>query len=313
MKQLREQGARFLLLKPSLNRSYRPCNPGVVRTRDGYFVICRMVKYAPKPQRLHSPHSDHLITTKNVIMRLTRQLDVLDERPLVIDDAPLRRSAVRGLEDCRPFDVRGQRFLLCASGDRHPSGYIHQSLCRLDDDGRVASHRPLTGPFDDRHQKNWLPFARGAIVRAIYGYDPFTVLRLDLNSGRYRVDRTVRNRFGGANWRGSAGPLRLPGTTRLLILVHEVSERDVARQTRGLVYLHRFVECDSAFKVTRISDPFVFLHHGIEFACGMALAHDRRHLIIGLGIEDVSACLCIASLERVEGILSSGPGLAVSF
>jgi hypothetical protein len=231
-------------------------------------------------------------------MRLTRHFDVLDERPLVIDEAPLRQSAVRGLEDCRPFHVRGARFILCASGDRHPSGFIHQSLCRLDDDGRVISHRPLIGPFDDRHQKNWLPFARGGTVRAIYGYDPFTVLRLDLDCGRYRVEKSVANPFAGGNWRGSAGPVGRPRTDKLLILVHEV-----LRRGRGLLYVSRFLECDRRFELTRVSDPFVFLHRGIEFPCGMVLSHDQRSLVIGLGIEDVSAYLCVVPLDRVESML----------
>jgi hypothetical protein len=270
-----------------------------MQTREGYFVICRAVRYQKKPARCRSTHANHLITTRNVILGLTKTLTVVDEQSLVIDEPPPRQSAVTGLEDCRPFEHRGRRFLLCATGDRHPSGFIHQSLCLVDGDGRVAAHQPLTGSFDDRHQKNWLPFVSRDRVRAVYGYDPLTVLRLDIDNGRYGVDLTAANPFGGRNWRGSGGPVSLPGSRKLLILVHEVLERP-----NGLLYVHRFVECDRRFNVRRVSRPFVFAHRGIEFACGMTLSHDRRRLIVGLGIEDVSAYLCLVGIDAVERSLS---------
>jgi hypothetical protein len=35
----------------------------------------------------------------------------------------------------------------------------------------------------------------------------------------------------------------------------------------------------------------------------MTLAHDRRTLVIGLGLEDVSAYLCLISVDRIEKML----------
>jgi hypothetical protein len=295
---------RFLRLQPSLAPRYRPCNPSILKTPEGYLVSCRAVSYTRLPHRRND--EDHTIRSRNVLMRLDRDFAVLDERPVVITKPPLRRSAFQGLEDIRLFEIDGTRFAFCATADRHPSGNIHLSICRLRPDGRIAAHRPLVGPFDDRPQKNWLPFVdRRGVLRAIYAYEPLTIVRVCVRSGRYHVETKVAHPLTAAHWRGSAGPISIPGSDRLLILVHEVRVRDRnGREER--VYLHRFVECDRKFSLTRVSRPFVFAHRGIEFACGMALGHDGASLVIGLGMEDVSAYLCQISLCRVDQMLGKG-------
>jgi hypothetical protein len=262
------------------------------------------VHFAQRQGESLGAEAEAVIRSRNVLMRLSRDLETVDERPVIHDEPPLRETAIQGLEDCRLFDVQGTLFFLCATADRHPSGHIHLSICRLEPDGRVVSHRPLIGPFDDRPQKNWLPFVDSdGTVRAIYGYAPLTVVRLDVESGGYAVEAEVKHSRRAKAWRGSAGPVSIPGGDRLLMLVHEVSVSEGPEGHPERIYLHRFIECDASFALTRVSRPFVFAHDGIEFACGMALAHDGRTLVIGFGIEDSSAYLCEVSLDRVESML----------
>ena len=155
---------------------FLPCNPSILRTTDGYLVNCRGVKFEHGPDSHRGDGAAVRIRSRNVILQLSTDLQVIGERPVILDEPPLRETDIQGLEDCRLFDVDGRLFVLCATADRHPSGHVHVSICRLDSDGRVAVHRPLLGPFDDRPQKNWLPFVdRDGTVRAIYGYDPLTV------------------------------------------------------------------------------------------------------------------------------------------
>jgi hypothetical protein len=262
------------------------------------------VNYVQRQPYYYCGDTDDIIRTRNVLMRLDEHFTPLDEQPLTIDEPPLRESAIQGLEDCRLFEIEGTRFFFCVTADRHPSGQIHLSICRLDPDGRVAAHHPLVGRFDDRPQKNWLPFVDGGGgVHAIYGYDPFTVVRVSADSGRYEVETEVPHQWNTAGWRGSAGPVSLPDSDRLLMLVHEVPFKPRPDLHRQRVYLQRFVECDRRFSLTRVSRPFVFAHQGIEFPCGMTLSHDSAHLVIGLGIEDERAYLCRISLDRVESML----------
>ena len=128
-------------------------------------------------------------------------------------------------------------------------------------------------------------------------------VRIDVESGRYEVEAEVAHSRRARRWRGSAGPISTPDSDRFLLLVHEVIVQPDPHANGRRVYLHRFIECDASFALTRVSRPFVFAHHGIEFACGLTLTHDGRRLVIGLGIEDSSAYLCEVSLERVESML----------
>lgn len=295
--------ARLVPIRPSIPTPFVPCNPSILRTSDGYLVNCRGVDIKRRRTRRRG-EDEVVIRSRNVLMRFSRELELLDQYPLVIDEPPLRETSIQGLEDCRLFEIDGAIFFLCATADRHPSGHIHLSVCRLERDGRVSAHRPLVGAFDDRPQKNWLPFvdADGA-VRAIYGYAPLTVLRLDVRSGRYEVDIQVRHRRRARTWRGSAGPVSIPDSDRRLMLVHDVIIGKGPGGRSKRTYRHRFIECDAGFSLTRASRPFVFTHEGIEFACGMTLSHDRRDVVIGLGIRDKRAYLCQVSLGDVEGML----------
>ena len=297
-------GVRFQRLQPSTHWRYKPCNPALLQTSEGYLVVCRTVSFSSRRRRSAPGDAVEVIRTRNVLMRLASDFTVIEERAMTIDEPPLRREPIQGLEDCRLFEIDRTRYVTCTTADRHPSGHLHMSICRIEDDGRIAAHRPLVGPFDGRTQKNWLPFAtRGGKLRAIYQYDPLTVVRICVQSGRYELDIEVPHRWNASGWRGSAGPIRIPGSRRMLILVHEIVPVEAADPRRQRIYVHRFIECDARFALTRVSPPFVFAHYGIEFPCGMALTHEGHELVIGLGMGDDSAYLCRMSLATVENLL----------
>jgi hypothetical protein len=234
---------------------------------------------------------------------------VLDERELVMSDRadpPLRETAVRGLEDCRLFEADGALFAMCTTTDRHPSGHVHQSVCRLDETGRVVAHRPLVGPFDQATQKNWLPFVGpDGQACALCRYDPLTVVRISLDTGQYTVDREVRHDWNAGRWRGSAGPMPWPDgrPDRQVVLVHEVVYRQGPDAVWERIYTHRFFEYDAASRITRLSRPFVFVHKGVEFACGLSASWDRQAVIVTFGVEDAAAYLCRMPLARLEALL----------
>lgn len=303
------QPAQFLRLQPAVPDQYRPCNPSLLRTRDGYLVLARTVNYTQRRLRYASHDDDGVFRTRNVLLELDAEFRVASQRDLVLPDAPLRAAAVQGLEDCRLFEADGRLLALCTTADRHPSGRVHLSLIAIDPDGSVSTHRPLVGPCDDRTQKNWLPFTRSdGTIGAVYGYDPLTLVRIEPRTGQYAVDAIVANPFDGASWRGSAGPVcwHTPAGRRRLLLVHESVAREGPDGVLERVYLHRFLECDDGFAPTRVSAPFVFAHHGVEFACGMLYRREAGDLVIGLGIEDRDAYLCRIDVAVIERLLAAG-------
>jgi hypothetical protein len=300
-------GVRFLPIRPAMDANFHACNPSLTPTDDGYVVVCRTVNYEQRRLNYRSADADHVLRTRNVLMRMALDFSVLDQHEITLDEMPLRDSRIRGLEDCRLVSVDGQMVLTCCTMDRHPAGGPRQSVCRLDSTGRVTQHRPLVGPLDGTAQKNWLPFVgdRGQLL-AIHSYDPLTLLAIDPDTGVYTIEREVLSPVNGSQWRGSAGPVRWPRRgIEWLVLVHEVVHRIGADGGYERIYLHRFAAYAEDFTLLRLSRPFVFAHKGVEFACGMAIAHDAAHLVIGLGMEDREAYMARLDLARVEQLLEA--------
>jgi hypothetical protein len=301
------RGCQFLRLRPHLTEPYVPCNPSILLGPDGYLVNCRAVNYRQHRLRYRPMDQDGIYRTTNVLMTLDRSFHVVAESQIISNEPPARETKVRGFEDVRLFECGDTLMMLCATTDRHPSGHVHQSLCHLDAQGRVIRHLPLIGAFDDRAQKNWLPYAAPDGVRAIYGYDPLTILTLDVDRGSYRVERLVDSPMDARRWRGSAGPIFWPEPARgrRVVLVHEAVHREGADGVRERVYVHRAVEYDALFRLTRFSKPFVFAHHGVEFACGMITSWEGD-VLVTVGIEDREAYVCRIPAGRFNAMLDEG-------
>ena len=307
------RGCQFLPLRPRLAEPCRPCNPSILQSPDGYLVNCRAVNYQQRRLHYRPLDEDGIYRTTNVLMTLDRSFRVVEERPVVADEPPARDTKVRGFEDVRLFQSGDRLMMLCATTDRHPSGRVHQSLCHLDPRGRIVRHLPLIGAFDDRPQKNWLPYADPEGVHAVYGYNPFTLLTLDMGVGSYRVELVVNSPVDARRWRGSAGPILWPGSARgrRVLLVHDGVRRQGADGVWERVYVHRAVEYDGAFCPTRISKPFVFAHHGVEFACGMITSWEGD-VLVTVGVEDREAYICRIPAGRFDEMLDENNDLLAS-
>jgi hypothetical protein len=283
-------------LQPALPAAYLPCNPSILRTADGYVVNVRAVSYRIDAYQRYSPtEPDRVLRTRNYLLRIDRDLGFLGQQEIEHSVPAVREHLVQGLEDCRL--VAGPRGMAatCTTTQYHPAGAVRISWLELGED-RVERHVPLSGHGDQRVQKNWLPFVEAnGELRAVYGFEPLVVLAIDPVTGR--VEPVVERRQGRNfhHWRGSAGPVDLPaavGGGRLL-MVHEV-----AWQGRRY-YLHRFVRVDADWTIDRVSEPFYFHQPGIEFACGMCLAHGDRELLVTYGVEDREAYLARLPLSDV--------------
>src|SRR5204862_471745 len=96
-------------------------------------------------------------------------------------------------------------------------------------------------------------------------------------------------------FRGSTPPIEFD--EGYLLLVHE----HVDNGQRN--YMHRFLFLDKDFNIKKMSLPFIFMHKGIEYCCGMTIDHTEKNLIMGLGIEDREAYLFITDLDTVRTLL----------
>jgi glycosyltransferase involved in cell wall biosynthesis len=294
-----------IAIRPSLPPPYRPCNPSILRTDDGYRLNCRGVSYQIDDGQAYTAlEPDGILRTRNMLMRLDRALKLVDEREIVAEIPPIRPSVVQGLEDCRLFRAGGRFGLTCTSHQFHPADYVRMSVVTLSDSGDLRHHAPITGYHDELTQKNWLPFAdpQSEDLLAIYSYEPFVVVRIDPETGSCVpiVERPQGRNFD--LFRGSAGPIDLPeelGGGRLVI-VHHVSYQHMR------YYLHRFLHVDADWQVVGASRPFFFRKLGIEFAAGACWSHDGD-LLITFGVNDAEAWLCRVSVDALKSMLRPLP------
>jgi len=297
--------ATYVRFVPALPPSFHASNPSILRSPDGYLVNCRAVSYRVDAyQRFVPTESDGILRTRNLMLRLDRELRFLDQTEVTGSPPPLRNHVIRGMEDCRLFEHGGRVAFTCTTTELHPDGPFLMSLVTLDKQFRVERQVPLRFDRGSLVEKNWLPFTDGktGALRAVYGYEPLLILGIDPETGR--CEAVTEHRSGrNVAFRGSAGPVDLPSSAGVgkLLLVHEVAFHG------RRYYLHRFVSIGEDSAITGVSRPFIFFHRGIEFVCGMTLSHDGEELLITFGVEEREAWLCRLPLRAAVSLLHPLP------
>jgi tetratricopeptide (TPR) repeat protein len=280
---------------------YFPMNPSILKTENGYQVICRSVNYTQKgAKEFETIDPRGLFNTRNFLLEYDKEFHLLAQNEIIENLVRERLAScnVLGLEDPRIFAFQGSTWFTCTTRDNTSDGIPRISLCKMRSGGEVESMVLLEGPDPVRCEKNWLPFIKDETLHIIYSYDPFIVLQPDLETGECKLDLSYEPAWDLTQFRGSAGPI--PFDNGYLILIHEVVQfGDFSR-----CYLHRFVYTDHRFFVKKISKPFTFLHQGVEFCGSMTLNHEGTFLILAIGIEDSKAYLCSVDLKTIRSQLA---------
>jgi len=295
----------------SSSECYHPMNPSIHKTKDGYQVICRSVNYTQKgAKEFHTSDPSGVFRTRNFLVHFDAQCKKLWQQEIVenLSRERIRSFNLEGLDDCRLFGFQGDTYFTCTTNDTNPCGNFQISLCKLQQWGaqdsiEVESLLPLLGPDPYRCEKNWLPFVKDDQLHLIYLCDPFTVFQPNLRTGECKTALQYTPSYDFSHFRGSAAPIAFEDG--YLMLVHEVT----TRSDHSRVYLHRFVFLDQQFMIKKTSRPFIFLHQGVEFCCGMVINHSGSELILSVGIEDKEAYLCFVDIETVRSSLHPLPSL----
>ena len=296
------------LIREGLEARYAPMNPSILKTPEGYNVICRTVNFKQKGGTSYEAidPEDKTIRTKNYMLRYDPDFKLLSQREIV-EDLPRMRypTQIKGLEDCRLFESNQYHWMFSTTYDTHP-GVVSQSLCQMKNDpnasGQLAVEKlvPLKGINATNNEKNWLPFVKNGILYAIYGYDPLIVFKINRDTGDCEsiIDENPKHDF--TKFRGSAPPIEFDGG--YLIATHEVVFMNDQR-----TYLHRFVYFDNDFKVAKVSKPFTFFHKGVEYCCGLTTDHKDKNAILTVGFEDSQAFIVFVDLDHVRTLLEPLP------
>lgn len=292
----------LIKLTPTLRPSYTACNPSLMIHDDKLTIICRTVNYSQQNARNYKIRSDEkTYHTENVLTRVDLEtFKLIDEREISnTTTGPYYSTCqVTGLEDARiasydgstlefsctslEYDVTNTPRICWVTATKTESGINVQNVTRIN------------GHEDNIVQKNWLPFKRDNKVQFIYGYNPVTVLEMDQTTKQVSVlNKFESNDVATQGWRGSSGPVYLPGSG-YLILVHEVCDLPEGRH-----YMHRFVLFDESItSIKAVSDLFYIKHgSGVEMATGMTF--HKNVLYVTFGVEDSEAFLAIYHIKDV--------------
>jgi len=280
---------------------YVPCNPSLYKTEDGYTLNCRTVNYFHKRGEYIVLDDDNCVRTKNVIIDYDKEFNTVSEtQVLETNNLALYPSSVKGLEDMKIFALHNKIYFTATTRELNAQAIPKMCLGTLEKTGDQFIINKITllqGPDPDRCEKNWLPFVVDEELYSVYSYSPFIIYKPNLETGEcievinkdYKLDMT--------RFRGSAAPI--PFDDGYLLMIHEVIWQNVR------TYIHRFIYLDKNFEMKKLSKPFTFKHTGVEFCSSMTLDHSDDKLIMGMGIEDKEAYLCITTADSIRCLLKS--------
>lgn len=292
----------------SSTHKYNPLNPSIIPWKEGYLVNCRCVNYEKKGDPLHIMDSSGCIITRNILCEYDSKWNKRRQWEIIDDLKGLVHGNVIGLEDLRLFEWKSPmkeaewKSEVWFTATCWMTGAVPQMvLCQLDSElVHVRRKYLLIGPNGEfHHEKNWLPYIQDDILYIIYSHEPYIILKIpsipESNTGKIQCDiyhQSSHKHYFGA-FKGSCSPI--PIGDAYLGLVHETIQRE------RRYYLERFVWYDKDSHIKKVSLPFNFLHHGIEFNCGMCF--NGTDIIIGWGKEDSSVGLVQIPISTVSKLL----------
>jgi hypothetical protein len=176
-------------------------------------------------------------------------------------------------------------------------------VCYLDKAATKVTRIEMIQGYDTkRPEKNWMT-APNKPKKFDYIYDSNGIVIGD------RIIHRMRDAKELSKLRGNAHLIEMPDGT-YLGMMHSLRIRKTQRMsgtTFGIVeyvekyYEHYVMRFNDEGWATEISEPFVFVSPGIEFANGMIIKDDK--LVISFGKDDISSHLAIIDFEKILKIM----------
>ena len=292
--------------------NYVGMNPSIIKRNNGYLLNFRTSNFGLKSGGIYYCRSpDGVIDTINYILELDGNLNVLTKRRVhdVSKTKVYPRNNIRGLEDLIIFEIDTELWGTCTLLDAQPNHVPLIGLCKLkleNDEYFIKNKRPLLTETEGRCEKNWLPVYHDGKIKLVYGYSPTQVrtpcesiehIKLEEGYLNTKILVSFVSKLKFDRFRGSGGPILF--NNGWLIIVHEVSwNHDNSR-----VYTHRFVYLNKEFEITKLSDPWYFESHGIEFCRSMCESINGEDIIITCGLKDEEAWCYIMEKEKITLML----------
>jgi glycosyltransferase involved in cell wall biosynthesis len=273
-------------------------------TPSGYALVNRLVSYYQRAAATFLPRDPNgKYFTRNVWVEFDRDLKV--RSTALVDDTlaeqqalvPTSEARICGVEDIRLIRWNEDWWFTGGSSQFNVQHRPRIVLGRLSPEGTRIEHIVLLRyDGEQAYEKNWTPFIFDGRLLILYSFDPLVILEADPATGICREIHRSLPPVELRRYRGSSQLMR--AGDRYIGIIHEV-----ATSGDGRYYLHRFVEMDRAFHITRASRLFTFWHRGVEYCCGLCVSHAGDEVIVSFSFDERESWLLNLPRSQVEEML----------
>lgn len=290
---------------------YKAMNPSVAIYNGNILVNVRYVNYTIASDGSYQITAEdgsisrtNPIHTKNYIVQLAPNLlDMQNVKPINWSRPDAKFDLVLGLEDVRLIPTVNGLFGVACARELNEAGFCEQVLFKLADTDsawKVTHYETLSAPNEPtEHQKNWMPILTHSQydgLRTGFMYRPDVYIPNDASCAALAIYKPSSLKVDQV----SGSSQLVPFNCGYLAVLHESG---YIPGTHTRYYQHRFAWFDSAFKLHRLSLPFVFEAKQIEFCAGLAIHPRTKQIIVSYGVRDEIAKLATIDVVDVQQML----------
>lgn len=276
---------------------FNPSSPSLAYINvDGESKLIMNVRYKHyniSPQGIY--YSDEvdegrfIVRTENFYCFLDddfKPTSTLDMMPNVLEDLPLNKVDIKGLEDLRIFSFKDKLYHLSTSREYPSEKDISKGLTNTYrmilgeydwKHQKFLANRVINSPYDIQTEKNWLPIVQkdgdDEKLFFIYSYHPLKIGRLNFSTNDLEIIKEIPTPDIFSRFRGSAVSC-VTYQDRYYILTHLVKHSSPRK------YYHSLVVLDENLIPIRYTLPFYFIKNSIEYSLGMKVSDGHVSFII---------------------------------
>ena len=302
-------GARLMRLPQisELPSGYNQSTPCIIKhpsESDKYLMSIRCVNYTINEWGGYE-FEGPAVKTENYLVDAEIDENINYSNTRHISGVPVPNSGnIHGIEDIRLVSVNGEVWASASYESNNDSGRnISISRFKITESGNVTDFSRMYVDWNKHGtEKNWMPFEFQGKQCFMYSTSPSKWFSVEDDGNGESVAKDVVSTESPESahrpWMRGGSQLINVGD-KWIAVIHEVTTKSATEGSKR-VYLHRFVQFDSEFKLVGASDPWWFGDAPqIEFCAGMSLSHSGEELIIPFSINDSSASIAIVPVDKV--------------
>lgn len=287
-------------LKSGFGHPWTSLNPSIVKFKNDFLINIRSSNYIIQGTTYIPSDEKGHIKTRNKLLFFDSNLNGMRSIELKSRINYFRNDwGIKGFEDNRLFVHHNQLYVLSVTYDTHRLSVPRVVHGRIDPNSGIIDdvvELIIKGLPRDIPEKNWLPFSFNDRVYAVYSYHPFSVLNITDPNNISFISSKCNGKYNFKSFRGTASPIKYKDN-HFLCVIHQV----YSKQDNSRVYIHRFLEFNSNFEITRISFQFHFIDLQIEFCSGMT--DNGNEILLTFGINDIKAFLYSIDKNKIEEMM----------